>query len=81
MKFEHCKPNGTCVMLQKAQFSVLLWPWTYDPKINRGHVFDMAVHPIKFYSCRLINAQVTSENRFQFSGNSDLDIWLCDQKN
>jgi hypothetical protein len=29
--------------------------WPYEPKINRGHILDMSVHPIKFYSCMLIN--------------------------
>jgi hypothetical protein len=33
MRFDHCDPD--------------LWP--YDPKINRDHVLDLAVHPIKFW--------------------------------
>jgi hypothetical protein len=53
MKFEHCGPNGPETTIFSVKIIVTL---TFDPKINRGHVLDMAVHPIKFYSCRLINA-------------------------
>jgi hypothetical protein len=43
-----------------------LWPWplTYDPKINRVHVLDLAVHPIKFYSCRLTYTQIIERKLF-----------------
>jgi hypothetical protein len=59
MKFEHCKQlepklcSGNHNFQCKGHSDPNLR--SYDPKVNRGHVLDMAVHPIKFYSCRLIN--------------------------
>jgi hypothetical protein len=41
--------------------------WPYDPKINKGHVLVLAVHPIKFWSCRLINTSYWAETVFSFN--------------
>jgi hypothetical protein len=40
---------------------------TFESKINRGHDLDMAVHPIKLYSCRLINTLVIERKLTSFS--------------
>jgi hypothetical protein len=42
------------VLLQKCKDHCDPDLWPFDPKINRGHVLDMTVHPVKFYSVDLI---------------------------